>query len=478
MRRTISTLQRRPHGARSAALPFRVDPASFLLVAMLAVLWVAGGASRADVMGQVIARAAAWAALVVTALIGRRPSFAGQRPVVALLGVAILIPLVQLLPLPPAIWQALPGRALFAQAVGEGASQPWRPLSLVPGATENAAGALVVPATILLLLAQLRDDARDRLPGLVLGLIVAATILALLQFSTGGLDNPLINETVGQVSGPFANRNHFALLMAVGCVLAPAWAFLDHHRGTRRLSWRAPVALGLVLLFFLMILGSGSRAGLLLGGAGVCLGLALVQREVRGALAHYPRWVFPTVLGGIIGVVAIFVIFSIAADRAVSIDRILVDDGIQDMRRRALPTVLAMIGEYFPVGSGMGSFDPVFRLHEPFELLKLTFFNHAHNDILEIMTDSGIAGALLLIASFVWWAWISVRVWRAKGRRNAMLPRLGSTILLLVAIASLFDYPARTPLVMAVVVMAATWLSGGANLRVGRAALPKRGEHL
>jgi hypothetical protein len=26
------------------------------------------------------------------------------------------------------------------------------------------------------------------------------------------------------VSGTFANRNHFALFMAIGCVLAPAWA--------------------------------------------------------------------------------------------------------------------------------------------------------------------------------------------------------------------------------------------------------------
>jgi O-antigen ligase len=258
-------------------------------------------------------------------------------------------------------------------------------------------------------------------------------------------------------------------------VLALVWAFQRDHQITRRFTWRLPVALSLVLLFLLMILGSGSRAGLLLGGIGLCLGLGIVQGEVRRGLSRYPRWVFPAVLGGGIGVVAILVIASLVADRAVSINRILDNDGVQDMRRRALPTVVDMVREYFPVGSGMGGFDPIFRIHEPFNLLKLTFFNHAHNDIIEIVLDAGLIGGLALFAALVWWTRESFHAWREAG--NGLLPRLGSSILLLIGVASLFDYPARTPLIMAVVVIAAVWLGSGLadqNQKVKGASVGKK----
>ena len=63
------------------------------------------------------------------------------------------------------------------------------------------------------------------------------------------------------------------------------------------------------------------------------------------------------------------VLISVAAGRAVSINRALTVDAGQDMRARGLPTVLEMIRTYFPFGSGLGGFDPIFRIHEPFELL-------------------------------------------------------------------------------------------------------------
>jgi hypothetical protein len=56
---------------------------------------------------------------------------------------------------------------------------------------------------------------------------------------------------------------------------------------------------------------------------------------------------------------ALLVGLSISADRAVSVNRLLMVDAESDMRGRALPTVLAMIRAYFPVGSGLGGFDPL-----------------------------------------------------------------------------------------------------------------------
>lgn len=445
-----------------------------LLVLLLGSLWLGGGASRADALGQVLVRGVAWVLVIVAILFGGRPSLARAKPVLVFLLAAAGLALLHLVLLPPDVWLALPGRQMFAEAATvSGQEQPWRPLSIVPGATVNALSSLVVPFATLLFVTGLDEEGRERLPGLILAFITVATLIGLLQFSGGGFNNPLINDVTGEVSGTFANRNHFALLLAFGCMLAPVWAFL----GGRQPQWRGPIALGLVLLFALTILASGSRAGLLLGGLALIMALILVRQGIRKALGRYPPWVFPALVAGIVGVVVTFVLISIAADRAVSIDRLLALEAGQDLRRRALPTVLEMIWIYFPAGSGLGGFDPVFRIHEPFELLALVYFNHAHNDFLEIALDAGLPGILLLLAALGWWAWASFRAWRSGSSARHAVPKLGSAMLLLVFIASVFDYPARTPTIMAMIVVAGVWLSDRIEGRRG-SALPKSGQPL
>lgn len=439
-----------------SALRQRPGLSFVLLVGLLLTLWIAGGASRANVSGQVVVRGVAWLAVVAVLLTGPRSPFQRSKAVFVFLAAAVVLALVQLVPLPPGVWQLLPGRQMLADAATlSGQMQPWRPWSIVPSATANAAASLVVPFATWLLVAGLPERDRAWLPGLMLLFVLASTLIGLLQFSGAGITSPLVNATPGEVSGTFANRNHFALFIAMGCLLAPAWGF-----ASGRLHWRTPTALGLVVLFLLTILASGSRAGLGLGVIALFLGLLLSRETMKKALSRYPRWVLPALIAGMLAIVAIFVLFSVMADRAVSINRMFAVDQGQDMRSRGLPTVLAMIRAYFPLGAGLGSFDPVFRMNEPFELLKLTYFNHAHNDFLEVILDTGVLGLLLLVATLGWWAWMSMRAWAAGSGRRYAVPRLGSAMLFLVLVASIFDYPARTPMIMAIMVIAGMWLEG------------------
>lgn len=444
------------HGRRLR--PFGTLPSlSFaMLVGLLLILWVAGGASRADVAGQIVVRSFAWLSIVSALLLGHW-KWSGRLPAVAWFFIATLaLALLQLVPLPPAVWSALPGHAFLGDAaIIVSQPQPWRPIAIVPGAAWNATASLVVPGAMLLLAMQVDEQERARLQAVLLILVVCSTIVGLLQFSGAGFNNPLVNGTPGQVSGTFANRNHFALFIAMGCVLAPAWAF----QGGRRPHWRGPVALGLVLLFTLSILASGSRAGMILGLIALGMGLLLTLRPLRRELRRYPRWVAPALLTAVIAVIVGFVLLSFAADRAASISRAIAIEGDKDMRTRGLPTVLAMLRSFFPVGSGFGGFDPMFRIHEPYNLLKLTYFNHAHDDFLEIVMDGGVLGALLIAAALLWWGIASIRAWKMDG--DGLETRLGSALLLLVFVASVFDYPARTPMMMATITLGALWLDGG-----------------
>jgi O-antigen ligase len=429
--------------------------AMVLLLILLVTLWIAGGGSRANVPGQAVVRAISTLCLVLFCLTGPLVFDTRTRPAMIVLITSGLIALLQLMPLPPVIWTTLPGRAPFLTAARLASEpQPWRPLAIVPSMTLNALLSLIVPFTVLCLMNGIHRREDSLLIKTLLGFVLVSALAGLLQFSGGASNNPLLNG-VGEISGNFANHNHFALLLAIGCVLAPAWAFRDG----RQSGWRAPVVLGLILVFTLTILASGSRAGTALGIIALGLALLLAWRPLRRTLTRYPRWVFPALIGGTIALIALAVVLSIANDRAMSIDRAMTVD-VHDMRSKGLPVVLRMIHEYFPVGAGLGGFDPLFRMHEPFTLLKPTYFNHAHNDFLEIVLDTGVVGVIALLAAITWWLMASLRAWRSLGDQEGTLARLGSAMLLLVLLASVVDYPARTPIIMAVVTIAAVWLGG------------------
>lgn len=122
-----------------------------------------------------------------------------------------------------------------------------------------------------------------------------------------------------------------------------------------------------------------------------------------------------------------------------------------------------MLRDFMPIGSGFGSFDPVFRMYEPDELLHPGYFNHAHNDWLELALTGGLP-ALLLLAAFILWAgWRLYSSFRTPASDPALRVRSGGLVLLVLAGASVSDYPLRTPILAALLALACAWLarSGG-----------------
>lgn len=236
-----------------SVLAHRCSPALALFLLLLVALWVAGGASQADVTGQVITRTAAWIVLLLIILLGVRPVIAAAGAFWLLLATVLLV-LLQLVPLPPGIWTALPGREVLLGAL-PGAT-PWRPWTIVPSATINAASSLIVPVVTFILVTALRENEKAWLPTILLGAIFLSMLVGLLQFSGVIIDNPFINDSVGSINGTFANRNHFALFLSLGCLITPVWAFAEKQGA----GWRAPVALPLMTLFALTILATGRAA--------------------------------------------------------------------------------------------------------------------------------------------------------------------------------------------------------------------------
>lgn len=423
---------------------------------MLLALMIAGGASRPDVLGQVIVRVVAWLVTIIAIAFLPRPNLKSLAPVVLLLLAVAVLLVIQLIPLPPSIWVNLSGRELLAESASLfERPQPWRPISLSPSATVNSLSSLIVPAIVLLLIASLKPEDGRRVLPILLCLVIASSLVGFLQFSGTGFDNPFVNDMPGAVSGTFANRNHFALLLACGCLFALAWAFSS----SRSPKWQAAAALGLLVVFALMILGTGSRMGLLLGSVATVLGVLAVWGRFKTRIQRLPKRVWIPAVFTSATFLILAIVVAVAVGRAQSIDRVIALDASEDLRTAALPTLLQMVKAYWPLGSGVGAFDPVYRIHEPADLLSIAYLNHAHNDWLEFILDGGLPALLIIIGAISWWFCKSVKVWKRPFDSNSVLPRVGSSMLFLIALASLVDYPARTPMVMGLVMIAAVWLN-------------------
>ena len=135
-------------------------------------------------------------------------------------------PLLQLIPLPPSLWVALPGRDQVLTSLRLlGTDLPWRPVSLAPQQSWLAMLSLLAPFGVLLGTLQLSLRERRHLSVILLVVGMVSVAIGLLQVAQGP-SSPLrffefTNPT--EAVGFFANRNHFAALLYCLTLIAAAW---------------------------------------------------------------------------------------------------------------------------------------------------------------------------------------------------------------------------------------------------------------
>jgi O-antigen ligase len=437
------------------------------LTALLSLTFALGGSARGDVPHLIVLRPAA-ALLLGYGLLTLRREHLCADPLAWFLAAAIVaLPVLQLIPLPPALWQGLPGRGLIAEIDrAAGLAGVWRPLSLTPLATRNALFACLVPLAAFVLGMQLGERDRARLLPLVLLLGGVSALAGLVQIVAPGQDwlyfYPITN--VGSEVGLFANRNHQAALLAM---MLPMLAVLG-ILGRARSRW---IALGGAVLLIPLILVAGSRFGLvaaILALAAIPLVIAggserPLEGQERGGVAALAGRRGPTAGLALAAAGVALIGLTIWQGRGEAWTRLTHSLGAVDQRVQIVPTLGEMFAAYFPVGTGMGSFERVFQIHESDTLLGPAVVNHAHNDWIEVVLDGGVAAAVLLGAGMVAFAVLSLRARKGQSRseRNPVLVRLGLLLVGLQAAASLFDYPLRTPIHAVLFTVAILWTIAG-----------------
>jgi O-antigen ligase len=426
-------------------------------VAFLIFIFLFGGSGRSDVASLPLLRAggvlfAFWAMLRLTPVDWRRIGVP-----LALLGAISLWMAIQLVPLPPSIWHGLPGRGTIVAVDGLlGQADLWRPMSLTPSQTFNSLLAMTVPFAALLVFAQADAEDYPRILFAVVGIACFSALLGLVQIFFGAGSGAYFYRTTNPDSmvGLFANRNHHAVFLAIAVIVAAM--LLRDELMRKRKRGGVQIVLGLVGVgLAVMTTLIGSRSGMAIGLAAFAISYVMVGFAWRGRpvaagsraaapAARGGHWAFyapPLLLALLLGVALLL------SSRTTALTRVFGTDAVAELRVEAWPVLVSMLETFWVFGSGFGSFPDTFKMFEPDRLLQPSYFNHAHNDWIELAITGGLPAAAILALALVWLA----RAFAARGARNfvkghrgdARLPVLA--IILLLAVASLVEYPLRLP---------------------------------
>lgn len=355
-----------------------------------------------------------------------------------------LLPLLQLIPLPPAVWMALPGRQFVADVFGAaGIEAPWMPVSLSPPATLRSLLSLFPPLAIYLATLTLRETERRFCTLALIGFGIISVPLGLAQIASGP-DSELRLYSITNVAaavGFFANRNHYAALLYAVMPFIAAWLIHRiHGRGKERIGWIALI----VVIYGALILGLGmsaSRAGIALAMAAILAG-GLMAWRTRGATRENARTAPATrivVAAGILGAL-VMLQFGLASILA-RVGQDPLDDGRVALARVSLRAAASV----FPIGSGVGTFVPYYAMFERPADMGMNYANHAHNDWLELWLETGVPGMILALLFLAWFASATYRAWRSSDAGiDILLARAASLSGALLMIHSFVDYPLRT----------------------------------
>ena len=422
-----------------------------VLALFAAALALAGGASRFDEDQQAIVRIAAILSLAASLWMLDPKLLAERHGLILAAAAAYLLVLVQLVPLPPQVWAALPGRAPYAAIAAASGTVTWRPLTLTPDLTLNSLYALL-PATAAGL-AALHIDSRDRI-WLARGVVAIAFVSALIGLiQVAGVGSSLHLYRVTSEDAPvglLANRNHQAAFLSCALALTGALAGLRRRDvSDPRVGLGAALAVAAVLI--LAVLSTGSRMGLALCALGSLAGVVAYKAAGRRLLPSRPA----LRLGLAAGAALLLIGVGLAAARSGAIERLAHTNRVSESRAAMIEPLLTTAKAFMPYGAGFGSFDSVYRRFEPAALLSTIYMNQAHDEPLQLAIEGGLA-ALVLLAGFVlWWAWTATRVLvRASTAQSRALSIGWVTATMILMLSSLVDYPLRTPLLSALFVVA------------------------
>lgn len=352
----------------------------------------------------------------------------------------LVLPAAQLVPLPPSIWHGLPGRSIEIRSLAlVGQDNHWQPFSVTPDRTLASLLAMAPCVMMMPMMAVLTRSGRAILLAMVVAVAMASIVIGVGQVTLG--DGNLLRfyrPASNWLLGFQTNHNSQGDLLAIAMIACAAVTSEAFHAKLLRPSIRAVLFLTALPTLVMLVAAvlTGSRAGMALVVMAVPFQLAILYRFLN---LTWKR--LATVLGA--GVAAgVLALVTLANNPAIvrSISRFSAHG---EFRWEIWGDTAFVIRQFWPLGSGIGSFIPTYAIFERLKHVSPFYANRAHDDFMELTLEAGLPGLVLLacIGGLLTTATI----------RNVAKPTFGraqylfaTATLGLLAAHSLIDYPLRS----------------------------------
>ena len=355
-----------------------------------------------------------------------------ERPLMRWGIVALLLVGLQLIPLPQSVWVSLAGRGELAEEIVKLDVAPVSGfLTLSFHESVRSMASFIAPFAVATVLLATRSKPKIAVSAAIVASTLLALLVGVLQFLDGQESRLYFYEFTnrGYMVGFFANANHMATLILMAIPFIAALLREGRDRFPRRNNEFTVLGLSFLAIYGIGVALVGSMTGFAL----------LLPVTLASALIIWPMGrrntflVFIPIL--IVGLLTLF-LFG---------DQLWLpgDGGLSSQagRGKIFQTALPALMDFFPVGSGLGTFEEIYRRYEDESAVTRVFINHAHNDYLELVIELGLPGLLLIIAFGFWWLSCLKRLASSDASPFAWAAWIAVGVVLA---HSVWDYPLRT----------------------------------
>lgn len=410
---------------------------------LLLVVWLGGGVTADDTSIdewlQLLSLPLLAAAVVVMGIEPPQDGYRRWGIAVALL--IVVVPLLQLLAL-PAGWGLSAARdALAADLKLAGVSIVPHRWSLAPQATERALWSQLPALAAFFMALAMGAKHRRRVVQAIVLLVLFNVAFAFFQAGLPpGSNLRLYRDFDAGFGGLLANTNHQGTACVIAMVLSVGLAVEARMRAERGDTWPHMHwwYAGLAGCFLLMVPFSTSRAAMAIALPALAFALLLTGGLRPSRIGRSKR---AAALG--LGMALLAIIGVRAALGWMAVDE------AEELRHTLRVAAIATGKAQAPLGSGVGSFVPVFEQSAPPSLLLTQYINHAHNEFAQWWLEAGWPGLLALGVSLALLVVCGARIalLRVRGS-NAVLSAASFVAVCAVLAHSWADYPLRTTTLM------------------------------
>ena len=259
-------------------------------------------------------------------------------------------------------------------------------ISIYPFATETAFSRLLAYLMVFSMAVFGIQD-RERFYRMLKVLAVFGFLLAvfgIIQHTAGNGKIYWFRELThgGSLFGPFVNRNHFAGFIGMIIPLSLGVGLMSMSLEKKIMYVFFSITMAVALFFSL------SRGGIVSFFAGIMVFAFVVFGKTYSVRRLVPVFLFILILASYLLYIGITPI----------IDRFSQTDVSNEQRLLAWQGVLSAFKDYPVFGSGLGTFQYIFKIYKPDGLY--LYWDHAHNDYLELLLEIGIVGTIIVAIFF------------------------------------------------------------------------------